>query len=103
MDRIALTDGSGRWFDRAKAKVFEEGDRWNGSNFISLATGSQWDHEALFRTAGGRWVLQSWSQYQGSPESWGEIGDIEAAAWLVRNKHEPHEACAEEYASLEIK
>jgi len=52
----------------------------------------------------GRWfeILNHWSQYQGSSESWEEISDVEAAKWLVINNEEPHEACASEYAALEI-
>ena len=102
MARTPLTDGSGRWFDREAAEAFDEGTRWNGNNHISLATGSQWDHEELYRTAGGKWILRHWSQWQGSGESYEEIGDHEAAKWLAVNEHEPHEACATEFAALEI-
>lgn len=62
MARIPLTDGSGRWFDSAKTESFDEETYWNGNNHISKATGSQWDHERLLRTAGKRWILETWSQ-----------------------------------------
>ena len=55
MRRQALTDGTGRWFDLDAAKRFDEATIWDGRNRISLATGSQWDHEALYRT--GQWPL----------------------------------------------
>lgn len=103
MTRQALTDGSGRWFDTDKAEAFAEGTWWNGSNHVSRATSSQFEHEVLYRTAGGRWIVYHWSQWQGSSESWVEIDDKAAAAWLVVNELEPHKVCAEEFAALEIR
>lgn len=83
--RIVLEDG--RWFALESARAFAEAREFDGRNMISLATGSQWDHETLYRTKGGRWVLNHWSQWQGSRETYAEISDEEAAAWLVRNQH----------------
>jgi len=73
------------WFDRAKAEEFAEATRWDGSNHISLATGSQWDHQELYHTAGGRWVLHSWSQWQGRPERYRFVDDDAAREWLLAN------------------
>ncbi len=103
MQRIALTDNTGRWFDAEKALVYQEATRWDGSNHVSLATGSQWDHERLYRTAGGRWILNTWSQWEGTAETYAEISDANAAQWLVENDHETHAACADEYSALEIR
>jgi hypothetical protein len=100
MKRQALDNGT--WFDLDKAESFSEETYWNGNNHISIATGSQWEHQELYRTANGRWVLNAWSQWQGSRESWTEIDNEAAARWLVSNSKEPHNACAGEYASLEI-
>jgi len=100
MTRTVLDDG--RWFDTDKAEKFEESSRWDGNNHISLATGSQWDHEALYRTAGERWILNTWSQYQSVAESYTVIDDSQAADWLVRNHHE-HPAVAAEIEELEVK
>lgn len=102
MKRIVLTDGSGRWFDASKAESFEEARWWNGNNHISRATGSQWEHEVLYRTVGGKWILYHWSQWQGSRETYSEIDNERAAAWLVTNEHKPHESCEKEYAALQI-
>ena len=44
-------------------------------------------HEALHRTAGGRFVLNHWSQWQGSMETYEEISVEEAARWLSVNGH----------------
>jgi len=103
MKRTVLTDGSERWFDRSKAEAFEESTEWNGSNHISLATGSQWEHQTLWRTAGGRWIVESTSQWQGSRDTRVEVTNEQAARWLSVNEYdEAHEACAVEYAALEV-
>ena len=93
MSRIALDDG--KWFDDDKATCYGEDTRWDGSNHISKATGSQWEHEELYHTKGGTWVLHSWSQWQGSVPSYRIIGKEEAARWLSANGHEPEELAAE--------
>jgi len=88
MKRQVLTDGTGRWFDLDKATKYEEATSWNGRNRISVATGSQWDHEALYLTESGRWIKHWWSQWQGSADQWLEISPEEAATWLIRNGHQ---------------
>lgn len=103
MKRQALEGG--RWFDRDGARIFEEDTFWDGHNHISKATGSQWNHEALYRTVGGRWILHTWSQWQGSRESWSEIDDTDAARWLVTNGHDAPgiEGTDVAYAELEVR
>jgi len=103
MRRQALTDGTGRWFDLDKAERFEVATFWDGRNRISLATGSQWDHECLYRTVSGRWIKHWWSQWQGTVDRWEEISEAEAAAWLVRNEWDPEEAgLGEQVRGLEL-
>lgn len=75
-------------FNLDAARHFDEGRNWDGSNYISQATGSQWDHEALYLTAGGRWVKNWWSQWQGSTERWTFIDVGEAREWLLRNEYD---------------
>lgn len=61
MARITYTatDDSTAWFELDKAThVAEEETRWDGNNMISRATGSQWQREDLYRTAGGAWVIR---------------------------------------------
>lgn len=104
MDRRVLTDGTNRWFDYDAATVFDEGRRWDGRNHISLATGSQWQHEQLIRTAGKQWIVWHWSQWQGSTDSYESLTDAEAAAWLVRNEHDDvPEILGEHVEALEIR
>src|SRR4030065_2146195 len=100
MRRQSLDDG--HWFDIEASKEFKEDTWWNGNNHISTATGSQWEHESLYRTASGKWILNHWSQMQGSVKTWYEISNDGAARWLVKNHEDPHDACAAEYAALEV-
>lgn len=87
MARQMLTDGV-RWFDPSKAKCFAEDTWWNGNNHVSVNTGDQFAHEKLYRTKKGRWILHSWSQWQGSRETYEEVDQETAYAWLLKNDHE---------------
>lgn len=105
MNRVVLTDGSGRWFDTEKAQEFKEATRWDGSNNISRATGSQWEHETLYRTASGLFILNHWSQYQGSKDTYEQISVAEAAKWCSINEHDPEtlpREVQEQFAALEL-
>ena len=91
MERVNVFDLEGNlvgWFDEEKAEKFSEAERWDGSNNISIPTGSQWNHEELFRTAGGRWVLHWYSQYEGRPDSYRFITDHRAREWLLLNQED---------------
>ena len=96
-------DGGG-WFNLARAQAFGEDSWWNGSNHISRATGSQWEHERLFITRKGVYVLNRSSDYQGSGESWTRISAKEGVEWLIRNEHEipQDKALQEALASTEV-
>jgi len=86
MERQILDDGG--WFDPSASEKWDEKTRWDGRNRISLATGSQWNHEILYRTRSGTWIVNWWSQYQGRTETYRQVDVTEAVAWLIRNKHE---------------
>jgi len=101
MKRIALTDSSGKWFNEDSAEEFDESSEWNGSNHISMATRSQTEHECLYRTTSGKWILHCWSEWQGVMETYREIDDERAAAWLVINEHES-EIIQDQIAQLEL-
>lgn len=103
MSRIALTDRTGRWFSTETAEYFKEDTYHDGHNWISKATGSQWEHEGLYRTAGGRFILKKWSDYRGTAATYEEINNDEAAKWFSTNGHDPHKQCEKEFADLEIK
>lgn len=82
MKRVSLTNGNGQWFDSEKAECYKESSYHDGRNFISKATGSQWEHEAIFVTKGGKFILNHWSNWQGSVETYKEISKKEAAEWF---------------------
>jgi len=86
MERQALSNG--KWINLETAKLYEADYVWDGNNNISRATGSQWEHEELYHTEKGAWVLKQWSNRQGSITSWDEIDAQSAAKWLVKNGHE---------------
>lgn len=103
MARIALTDDSGKWFSTETAELWKEDTYHNGQNRISKATGSQWEHEGLYRSKGGRFILNKWSDYQGSVETYTEIDKEDAAIWFSVNNHDPLPEIAKQFADLEIK
>jgi hypothetical protein len=86
MSRVALTDGSGAWFSTESAVLFKEDTRWDGRNQISVPTGSQWNHEWLYYTKSGKWVLNSFSNYQGTLETHEQIDEAAATAWMIQNR-----------------
>lgn len=88
MERRNITNEYGEnvgWFDVDAAHSWDEDREFDGSNMISVATGSQWDHERLFLTAKGAWVLKQWSQWQGSRTTYQRIYESRAVDWLVAN------------------
>ena len=95
--RIALTDDSGRWFSLETAEQFDE------KNCISKATGSQRYHECLYRTAGGLFILNTYPDSQGTPETYVIISKEEAAIWFSKNNYDPHKDIEKEFSELEIK
>lgn len=86
MARINL--GGGRWFNPKNSRCFEEDTRWNGNNHISVATGTQFEHEELYLTKGGIWILHSWSQWQGSVPRYEVIEADRARVWLIDQNEE---------------
>jgi hypothetical protein len=79
----------GAVFDTEKARAkWSEATDWNGSNHISRATGSQWNHEELYLSAKGRYYVVRSSNMQGSQDEMEILSKREAAAWLLLNDHD---------------
>jgi hypothetical protein len=91
MKRQALDDG--RWFNLDGAESWP--DRPNPS---PMAT----DHETLYRTEAGRWILCRLDVLDGR-EGWAEINATEATSWLIRNGHEPPAVLRKQVAGLQVK
>jgi hypothetical protein len=73
------------WFDPDKAENIVDDTRWDGNNSVSVHASDRFAHEALYRTAKGRWVLHRWSQRQGSVPTYEFITDDTARTWLLKN------------------
>ena len=67
---------------------WDEETRWDGSNSISIPTGSQWNHQKLHKSRKGRYWLECWSQWQGSTPHAEWISPQEATRWLIANGQE---------------
>jgi hypothetical protein len=87
MARYKMDDGTVMNTRKAQ-KSWEEATRWDGHNHLSVATGSQWDHETLYVSAKGRYYIERTSQWQGSTPSARFVEPREAAAWLLQNGHD---------------
>jgi hypothetical protein len=104
--RLDVTDGGGssRWCEARR--TIEEGRDFDGSSWISRATGSRWDHERLHRTMKGSWVVERWSQRQGVLTTAVTVSDSWAAEWLLKNGYGAKRLKAlgleEYYAKLEV-
>lgn len=84
MSRYRIEDGTVVDTDNA-TKTWKEDRRWDGNNYISVATGSQWNHEQLYRSRRGRYYLEHYSQWQGSKPYAEWISKRQAASWLLAN------------------
>ena len=70
------------------SRSWTEATRWNGNNHISVATGSQWEHQTLYRSRRGRYYLEHVSQWQGSTPSAEWISNRAAASWLLASEYD---------------
>ena len=66
---------------------WDEGTFWDGRNHISKATGSQWEHEKLYRSRKGRYWIEHTSQWEGSKPHASWTRNEAAAQWLLANGH----------------
>lgn len=83
------------------SQSWDEDTRWDGNNHISLATGSQWNHETLYRSRKGRYYLVRNSQWQGSTRSADFLSREDAATWILAMGHELPDDLAELLETIE--
>lgn len=75
------------WFDMDSAIRFDQDTEWDGNNMIGVITRSQWVDEYLFRTKGGRWVLNhNARRHYNGPDTYKFITDEQARDWLIRSQ-----------------
>ena len=87
MAKYSMSDGTVVDTHNA-SKSYDEDTYHDGRNMISRATGTQWNHETLYRSRKGRYYVQRTSQWQGSHDSAEWVSNEEAARWLLANDHE---------------
>jgi len=86
LDRYRMEDGT--IVDTSKASAhWDSAQDHDGRNFIDRATGSQWNHETLYKSRRGRYYIEHTSQYQGSRPHAEWVSEHEAARWLIHNDH----------------
>lgn len=87
MARYRMDDGT--VVDTQNAQAFwTEAKDWDGRNHISRATGTQWNHQTLYKSRKGRYYIEHTSQWQGSRPHVEWVSPQEAARWLIHNDHE---------------
>lgn len=83
MDKIEIYDVAGEKllgsFDRDTAQVFAE--KSTGYKFQK----DQYEHEELYRTVLGQWMLREWSTGRKSYDFYAPISDDQARRWLLDN------------------
>lgn len=87
MSRFQMDGGTVVDTDKA-SQTWQEQTRWDGRNQISVNTGSQWNHEQLYRSRKGRYYIVRWSDWQGSTPHAEWVSNHEATRWLLLNEEE---------------
>ena len=87
MARYEMSDGMIVDTDNASARWKEAAD-FDGRNHISRATGSQWDHETLYRSRRGRYYIEQCSQREGCVPNAEWVSNEGAARWLLKMGHD---------------
>ena len=70
------------------SQSWDEDTRWDGNNHISVATGTQWNHQTLYRSRKGRYYVEHESQWQGTLPHADWVSTHEAVRWLLANGRE---------------
>jgi len=73
------------WFDPDKATEFAPKRYFDGNNMLERGSDRVGDYTRLYRTAGGRWVEHSWSDWVGVNPTWSFISPAAAKGWLLLN------------------
>lgn len=86
MSKITLNANSGRWFDLDSAKRWDEARVYaDDGTPISLATQNSWEHETLFLTRAGRFIMHCLDEHNPSLASFVEYSLEKSVDWLLKN------------------
>ena len=73
------------WFNADKAERVPGLREWDGNNMACVHLQDPHRGQNLYRTAGGRYVLETWSQWQGEDTRHEFIAPERAREWLIVN------------------
>lgn len=75
------------WFDPSTATRYDQDTEWNGQNMVGFITKSEFIDEYLYRTKGGRWVLnRDARRSHDGPDTCEFVTDEQARDWLIRSE-----------------
>ena len=63
-------------------------DVFDGANRADVNTRDQNRGQGLYRTAQGRWVLRTWSNWQGETDTYSYVSNDDARDWLIFNDYD---------------
>lgn len=87
MARYSMQDGSVVSTEDAPAR-WQERTGWSFSGDISKATGSEWEHETLYRSQEGQYFIEHTSQRQGAAPYVLCVDPEQAYQWLLANDYD---------------
>jgi hypothetical protein len=86
VNKISLTDNSGHWFDKDAAKEWRAAAHLvDGGPAVSRATGKSWEHETLYLTSHGSFVMHFADDHNPTHAQYVPWEDDQAIKWLVAN------------------
>jgi hypothetical protein len=100
MARYKMDSGAVVNTDKA-TEHWAEATRWDGRNHVSVATGSQWRHETLYRSLRGNYYVETTSQNLSEAPGARFVTPQEAASWLLQMGHELPEDIAHHATEVE--
>lgn len=76
------------FFTKESATYWRGDKKWDGHNLVDVNTSDQNRGQGIYRTAQGRWVLHSWSSWDGEEPTYRYVEDADARDWLLFNDAE---------------
>ncbi len=84
MNKVTLSDNSGRWFDKDSAIAWRESAiQMDDGSSISRITGNSWEHEMLYFTTNGFFVAHFFDDHHPDRSQYVELNEERAVRWLL--------------------